>query len=815
MNALVQDLRFAVRQMARKPAMTLFAVLSLALGIGVNSSIFSLVNAVIFRDLPGRRTQELVDVYVGEVGEYKYATSSFPDYKDLREWNDTLAGLAAINLTIATYDAGERTQMLFGEEVTGNYFDLLGVKPALGRSFLPEEDATPGTHPVVILGNRFWHRAFAGDPGVVGRTLELNGIYFKVVGIAPDRMSGTFPGVASDFWVPMMMSDALAEESSLTRRGSRSLFLKGRLGPGVTLERAQAQFTALTKRLRTAYPEDDGKLEITLVPSREVVLNPGIDAPIFGVAGLLMGIVGLVLLIACSNIANLLLVRASERRREVAVRLALGAGRGRLIRQLLTESVLLALLGGLLGLLFAIWTARLIVTFKPPLPIPMNLDVPLDLNVFGFTLALALLTGLLCGLAPALQSTRPEVVSALKDDAAGLGRGYRRLGLRNLLVVAQVATSALLLTGAGLFLRSLGNAQSIDPGFRMRKGVVAQLAVGLGGAYDEAEGRAYFRHLRERVSTLPGVRSVALAGHLPLALSIQVSRVEVQGQPKPKDGEGPEIDRVGIEPGYFATLGIPISWGRDFNQHDAGAAKVVIVNETTARRFWPGQDPLGKRIRFGEKDDWRTVVGVARDGKYRTLGEEPRLFAYHCTLQDYSSYMALVVATDGNERAMLEQVRRELDAIDPNVPIFDIKTMSEHLSIMLFPARMGAALLAAFGVLGLLLASIGLYGVVASSVARRTREVGIRMAMGARRGDVLRLVVREGMALTGIGLAIGLGLALAAARLLQGLLYGIGTADPVTYLGVGLLLGTIALLANLVPAQRATEVDPIVALRYE
>ena len=507
MNTLVQDLRFAVRQMARKPAITLFAVLSLALGIGVNSSIFSIVNAVIFRDLPGQRTQELVDVYVGEEGEYQYATSSFLDYKDLRAWNDVLSGLAAINLTIATYDAGQRTEMLFGEEVTGNYFDLLGVKPAVGRSFLPEEDATPGTHPVVILGNRFWHRAFAGDPSVLGRTLELNGIHFKVIGIAPDRMSGTFPGVASDFWVPMMMSDALAEESSLSKRGSRSLFLKGRLGPGVTIERAQAQFAALAQRLRAAYPEDDGKLEITLVPSRQVVLNPGIDGPIFGVAGLLMGIVGLVLLIACSNIANLLLVRASERRREVAVRLALGAGRGRLIRQLLTESVLLALLGGLLGLLFAIWTSRLLVTFKPPLPIPLNLDVPLDLRVFGFTLALALLTGLLCGLAPALQSTRPEVVSALKDDSAGLGRAglqHRRLGLRNLLVVAQVATSALLLTGAGLFLRSLGNAQSIDPGFRMRKGVVAQLAVGLGGAYDEAEGRAFFQRLRERVRTLPG-----------------------------------------------------------------------------------------------------------------------------------------------------------------------------------------------------------------------------------------------------------------------------------------------------------------------
>ncbi len=817
MSDLVQDVRFALRQMARKPGITAFTVLSLALGIGVNSSIFSLVNAVLFRDLPGQKTDELVDVYIGEEGEYQYATSSYPDYKELRDQNGVLSELAAVNLEVVSWDTGEKSQMLFGEEVSGNYFDLLGVRPAIGRGFLPEEDATPGTHPVVVLGHRFWQTSFAGDPHAVGRTVKLNGIDFTVIGVAPEQLKGSFPGLVADFFLPMMMIDALGEHPNLDNRRARMLFLKGRLAPGKSLEQAQARFTDLEKRLRTAYPEDDGKLQITVVPTRKVVLNPGIDGPIFGVAGLLMGIVGLVLLIACSNIANLQLVRVAERRREIAVRLALGAGRGRLLRQLLTESTLLALAGGAVGLLFAVWTARLLVTFKPPLPIPLNLDVPLDWRVLGFTLGLALITGILCGLAPALRASRPAVVAEIKDDSAGLGAGagYRRFGLRNVLVVSQVAISTILLVGAGLFLRSLGNAQSIDPGFQLRKGVVVQVAPGLGGAYKEAEARALYQRLLERVRALPGVRSAAMSETLPLGLNIHISRAEIEGQPKPKEGEGIEIDRTGAAPGYFATMGIPVLRGRDFGEQDApGTARVVIVNETAARRFWPGQDPLGKRLRFGEKEDWATVIGVARNGKYRTLGEEPRPFVYHSILQDYSSFATIVAASDGNERALLAAVRREINEIDPNLPIFSLKTMTEHMSVMLFPARMGAALLAAFGGLGLLLASIGLYGVVASSVARRTREVGIRMALGARREDVLGLVVREGMLLMGFGLLTGLALAFAASRLLTSMLYGITPADPVTYAVVALTLGLVAFLANLLPAKRATEVDPVVALRY-
>ncbi len=708
-----QDLRYAIRQMARKPGLTVFAVLSLALGIGANSSIFSLVNAILFRDLPAQRPQELIDVYSGKEGEFRYSTWSYPDYADIRQWNDVFTEFAAITLTIATWDDGRRTELLFGEQVSGNFFRLYGIRPALGRDFLPEEDVSEGTHPVVLLGHRFWQQRLGGDPGIVGKTLKLNGQHLTVVGVVPEVFKGSFPAVASDFWVPLHVGKALSG-SSLVERGSRSLFVKGRLAPGKSQEQAQAQLSALVGRLRKAWPQDCEGRTATLIPTREVVLNPEIDGPIFGVAGLLMGIVGLVLLIACSNIANLLLARAAERRREIAVRLALGASRGRLIRQLLTESVLLALLGGLAGLLIAVWTARLIVAFKPPLPIPLNLDVPLDGRVLAFTLGIALVTGILCGLAPALQSTRPGVVTALKDEEGGLVRSHRKLGLRNLLVVAQVAISSLLLVGAGLFLRSLGNAQSIDPGFRLRNGVAVQLALELGGAYDEVKGRAFYEQLLERTRALPGVRSASLVEHLPLGLNIHTSDVEIEGRPKPAKGEELEVDRSGAGPGYFETMGIPLLAGREFAASDVpGAQQVAVVNQTAARQFWPGEDPIGKRLRFDE-GGWMTVVGVARDGKYRTLGESQRPFVYPNSQQQYTPFMTLIVATDGSEQAMLGQVRRQLDALDPNVPIFNISTFSKHLSIMLFPARLGAALLAAFGLLGLVLAGIGLYGVVAA-----------------------------------------------------------------------------------------------------
>ncbi|HZF09997.1 MAG TPA: ABC transporter permease [Thermoanaerobaculia bacterium] len=811
----MQDLRFAFRQMAVKPLLSVLAVVSLALGVGVNSSIFSIVNAVLLRGVPATDPDRLVAVYTSGSEGLRYAPSSYPDYRDLREQSDVLSGLGSHSAFIAAFESKGRTQPLFGEVVTGNFFDLLGVRPALGRSFLPEEDRTPGAHPVVMLGYGFWQKQFGGDRSVLGQSIALNGTQLTVVGVTPAILPSTIPGLRADFWLPIQMNDALSEDKALDARGRRSFFLVGRLRPGVSLAQAQAQLGAVGAQLAAQYPETNKDRKITLVPWRKVTFNPAVDGALVGAAGMLMALVAMVLLIASSNIANLLLARANDRRQEITLRLAMGASRGRLIRQLVTESLLLALLSGALGLLIALAATRLLVNFNPPLPVPVSLDLGLDGRVLLFTLALALATGVICGLAPALQASRPDLVTTLKDGAATLGRNYRKLGLRNLLVVAQVAVSTVLLIGAALFLRSLAHAQSVDPGFNLRRGAVVDFNLGLGRKYGPAEGRNFLRQVVERVRALPGVRGAAVTGHLPLGISIVSEKVQVEGQP-PRDDKQPEIDLVAVSPGYFETLGIPLVEGRAFNEHDdPTAGNVAIVNATAAHLFWPGASPLGKRLKIGKDGAWTEVVGVAHDGKYRSLGEEPRPFLYRSYLQDYSPAMTLVVATDVDEPQTLRAVRRELEAMDSTLPVFDSKTMSQHLGIMLFPARMGAWLLAAFGLLGLLLAAVGLYGVVSYSVSKRTREVGVRMAIGAHRGQILQLVLREGMVLVGIGLAVGIGCALAGSRLLTSLLYGIGANDPLVFLGVPVALIAVALLATVIPARRAMRVDPMAALRYE
>ncbi len=816
MGDLFSEVRQAFRQLVRRPGINALAILSLALGIGVNSSMFSLVNAILFDKPPLRELDRLVEVYTSDSDRFPFATSSYPDYLSARDGISGLDGLAAFSVHLASYDEGEHTRLLFGEVVSGNFFEVLGVRPALGRNFLPEEDRTPGTHPVVILGDGFWKREMGADPDVLGRTLELNGLGLTIIGVAPQAYRGTIPGLAADYWIPMQMHDALAERPRLERRGSRSFFLKGRLAPGANLEQVQAQFDALAAGLAAEYPETNEDRTFTLVPTVDVVINPGIDDPIRAVAGLLLTVVGLVLLIACSNIANLLLARAADRRREIAVRLALGAGRGRLVRQLLLESLLLAFLGGALGLVLAVGLTRLVVSFQPPLPIPFALDLGVDGHVLVFTLLIALGTGLACGLVPALRASRPDLVPALRDESLGVGRGHRRLGLRNVLVVVQVMLSTLLLLGAGLFLRSLGQAQSIDPGFDLRQGATAMIALGFGGRTSEAEGRVFYDQLLERAEALPGVTSAALAGHLPLGMNVESRSLEVEGRLEVRDSEDPEVDFNVISSGYLSTLGVAIPWGRDFTDRDhAQAPGVVIVNEEAARRFWPGDSALGKRVRFSAEEPWLEVVGVTETGKYRTFGEAPRPFAYRPFLQEYSPLMTLVVRGEVEEATLLHQVRREIEALDPSAPIFDLRTLSQHLGTMLFPARMGAALLAAFGLLGLLLASLGLYGVVAYSVARRTREVGVRLAIGAGQRDVLRMVIKEGMALVVLGMALGVLAAFGLGRLIAKWLYGVEAYDPLTFLVVIGVLSAVALLANLIPARRATRIDPMVALRYE
>ena len=817
MTTLLQDVRFALRQMARKPLVTVLATLSLALGIGVNTSIFTVVNAVLLRELPIASPDEVVEVYTASLDGFRYSASSIPDYLDYVEGSEAFSGLAARRTYPVSYDDGEATDLLLGDLVSGNYFDVLGVPAQLGRMFSPAESTIPGAHPVVVLSHDFWQRRFGGSTAVLGQTLKLNGRELEVIGVAPEPFKGSLVAFSLDLWMPLGMTDQLTERPGVEHRGRRNLMLTGRLKPGFTREQAQAEMSTIVARLAAEYPETNKGREATLVPIRDVVINPGFDGPVVGVAGFLMVIVGLVLLIACSNIANLFLARASDRRQELALRLALGSGRLRLIRQLLTESLLVAAMGGLLSVLFAGWATRVLVSFRPPIAVPLSLDLGIDARVLAWTLLLTGLTGILCGLAPALRASRPDLIPALKGGEVYLGRGHRRLGLRNVLVVGQVTVSTLLLIGSGLFVRSLLNAEAIEPGFSLRRGVAVTLMPGLGGAYSKEESALLYDDLLSRARALPGVRSATVAEFLPLGLALSSRGVYADGQ-ELADGEPPpEVDTMSIGPGYFETLGIAVLQGRAVTERDdSSAPEVVVVNETMASRYWPGENPLGQRIRFDDAEDapFFEVVGLVRDGKYRTLGEAPRPYLYTSFAQTDEFMLTLILDTPEEARTVT-LLRRLLNEVDPHLPIFEIKTVSEHLEIMLFAPRMGAGLLASMGLLGLLLASVGLYGVVAYSVARRTREIGVRMALGAGRGDILRMVVREGMALVMLGSILGIGLALVGSRAIASLLFGISTSDPVTYVAVPLLLISVAWLANFLPARRATGVDPIRALRYE
>jgi putative ABC transport system permease protein len=820
-ESLLKDLRYGIRTLLKNPGFTTVAVLSLALGIGVNATIFSLVNAVLLRPVTFAEPERLVEIYTTDSDGYPYSSSSYPDYLDYRDQNTVFSGVIAHTNTLVSHNLEEGTELLFGEMVTGNYFDVLEVETELGRTFRPEENETPGAHPVVVLSHGFWERRFGADPGVVGQTVRLNGNPFTIIGVAEEEFTGTFPLFTPDFWAPIMMLAQInvfgGDESIFEQRGSRSLFIKARLEPGVSLEEAEAQVATISARLEQEYPDSNENRPGIAVPLTDIRFHPLIDAALTPVAGMLMGVVGLVLLIACANIANMLMARASARRREIAVRLALGGSRLRLIRQLLTESVLLGLAGGALGLLLAYWTTRLIAGFQPPMPIAIAIDLGIDMRVLAFTLAASLATALLFGLAPAMQSSRPDVIAALKDEAARSGLRGRRFGLRNLLVVSQVAVSMVLLVGAGLLLRSLVVAQSIDLGFEDEKVAIVSTNPELLQLSRE-QTEVYLREVLQRVEALPGAESAALTERIPLGQAIMTMEVHIEGQEPAAEGEGIGVDYSAVGPGYFRTLSIPLVAGREFTYSDDGESpQVVIVNETFARQHWPGESPLGKRISTeGANGPWIEVVGVSRDYKVRTVGEEPRPLVHLPLFQsEHMVFPAVMVRTSGDPAPMVGMIREEMLTLQPNTAFFETKTMAENVGVMLFPVRAGAVLLGIFGFMALGLAAVGLYGVIAYSVARRTHEIGIRMALGARATEVMGLVVRQGMALVLVGVALGLAGGLAVTHLASNFLYGVGALDPLSFIGAALILLLVALVANFIPARRGATVDPMEALRYE
>ena len=816
---MLQDIKYAVRTLIKNPGFTLVAVITLGLGIGANAAIFSLINALLLRPPAHvRQPERLVALYTSDFSGPRFGTSSYADFIDFRtQAEDVIADVALQTARPMSLSTGSENTRAFGQIVTGNYFQMLGTTPLLGRGFLPEEDVTPGAKAVVVISHDLWQRAYAGDPDVVGRTLRLNGTTFSIVGVAPAGFSGMLRGVATDIWVPIMMNREVGGgPETFTNRGDRGWFVTARLEPGATAELARSRFAVIARQLHEAYPEswtdmnENGRV-VTVVPERETRILPQVRTPAIAGMGLLMAVVGLVLLICCANVANLLLARASARHREIAIRVALGASRRRLLRQLLTESALLAGAGAAFGMLVATWTTDLAMAFKPPLPVTIQIDLSPDARVLSFVLVVAVVTGIIFGLIPALRASRPDLIPALKAETVKTELAGRRFGLRNVLVVTQVTVSFVLLIVAGLFLRSLRNATTMDTGFDHQNLALASADLSL-HSYTEARGRAFYSDLEERVRALPGVRSTSLARSVPLGLSYDRRGIQIPGRER-KPGEDMEFGWNAVGPDYFAMMQIPIVRGRSFSLQDRpGSSAVVIVNETFANHFWPGENALGRTFSNGEST--MEIVGVARDSKYGSLAEENRPFFYVAYEQQYDPGMTLHVRTASDPVQILAALRREASSLDSALPM-QIVTMNDHLAVSLFPQRIGATLLGVFGLLGLGLAAVGLYGVIAYAVSRRTREIGIRMALGADAIDVRRMVVKQGMVLAATGIGIGLALALALTRFTSSFLYGISASDPITYAGIAALLAVVAFIASYIPARRATRVDPMSALRYE
>lgn len=820
MDLLRQDVRYALRRLAGSVGFTTVAVLSLALGIGANTAIFSIVNAVLLRGLPVAEPDRMVEIYTSDDDGIVHATSSYPDYVDLRTATDVFEGVLGYELFLGQVERPDGTgTLILGELVSGNYFSLLGVAPAFGRAFLPAEDSVPLAHPVVVLGHEFWRTAFGSDPGVIGTAIRLNRRQYTVIGVAPPDYNGSFPALRADVFAPMMMiGHVLAGPiDRLNARGSRSMFVRAKLRDGVTAERAAAVVETIGQRLAAEYPETNDGRAMSLVASTDVAVHPAIDRALIPVAGLLLTVVGLVLLIACVNLASFLLARAADRRKEIAVRLALGASRAQLVRQLLIESILLALAGGTAGIFVAAWTIDLLETFQPPLPIPINIDLGIDNTVLLFTAAVSLLAGVAFGLVPGLQATRPDVAPVLRDESGAVASHRHGGRMRSALVIAQVAVSILLLVGSGLFLRSLRKAQQIETGFDTGPAAIVAPNYELSGLADPTRARIVRDRILERVRAIPGITGVALAGRLPLGAAIQTRELNIDGITPPNGADALDIDFTSADSAYFTVMGVPIVAGRNFGPLDnEDAPEVVIISEAAARAWWPGQDAIGRMIWMGDdRTSPATVIGVARDTRVRTLGEAPRPYVYLNANHDALAFSNVVVRGSMPPGRMLEEVRRTMLDVEPQLVIMQAMTMEQHLALLLFPPRMAAFLLSVFGGLALILAAVGLYGLVSYTVARRTREVGVRMALGASSRDVLGLMTRSGLRLVLFGALVGLPLAAGLTSLIARFLYGVQPLDLIAFAAAPGLLILVGLFASWIPARRAARIEPLIALRSD
>ena len=841
---MLTDVRCAFRMIAKNPGFSAVAILSLAVGIGANTAIFTLVDYVMLRSLPVRQPEQLA--VVARNPEKPATSFAYPDYVYIRDHNQSYSGLIASSGGGSAWafavpgEKGTSAEVVAGAHVSGNYFEVLGVGAAIGRVFTPADNLTEGAHPYAILSYDLWQRRFGGDRGVLGRAITLNGARFTVVGVASRGFHGINVGTSNDVFLPIMMMPTLNPPANgWNTRHWWWLRVIGRLKPGATLQSATPEANVLWQQILKADPEykpPPAYAQDRAQLNRLVVLQgsggwSNLRTQFSKPLTVLMIVVGMVLLIACANVANLLLARAAGRQKEIAVRLAIGAGRARLVCQLLIETLVVSVLGGITGLLFAWWGVRGMLGLLPKQRIPTELYLTPDLRVLGFAFAASLITGLICGLVPAIQSTRPDLVTSLKNETAAARRS--RFDLRRILVVAQVAISLLLLIGAGLFVRSLSNLQNLDPGF-VRESVLLVSVNPQASGYQGQRLRDYYERLLAKVGAYPDVRAASLANITPLSNSRWNQDVAIQGY-QWKPDEKPYIDFNAVSPRFFETLGIPIIAGRDFTDRDSPAVtpdpkpkpdpadkakgpRVVIINETMAKRFFSRQSPLGARLCRDEKfkmEESYEIIGVVKDAKYFGVREATESMVYVPAWRDGAGGKTLCLRTTGRPERVVASVRREVAALDRAIPVLQTLTMADQFDNDIAQERMLTTLGGFFGGLALLLAAVGLYGVMAHAVARRVREIGIRMALGARSGEVLWLILRETVIMVGIGALIGIPAALALTRLLASFLYGLTPQDPLSIAVSTAILLAITALAGYIPARRATAVDPMIALRYE
>lgn len=825
LDTFLQDIRIGVRTLLRSPGFAAVAIVTLGLGIGVNSSIFSLVNAVLLRPLPVHRSQELVNVYGHPTTSDDMDTNSYPDFVDLRDRSQTLSGMMAYTNFFANLSIEGSSELVVGEVVSQDYFPLLGVSPSLGRTFTPDEFRAEGASPVAVLNHGFWQSRFGGDPSILGRTFRLNGITYSVVGIAPKGFGGMFPAVSAQMWLPLTMVEHVEPmgaqrvvgtgqgETRMERRGFRFLWVKGRMTPGTSLAAVQAELSGIAARLAEEYPETNEFERVRVFATDDVAFTPDVDRVVAPAGMVLLGAVGLVLLVTCANLANMLLARGAARRREVAVRLSLGAGRARLVRQLLTESLILALAGGAVAMVLAFWMAGLVARLQPPLPIDLGVNITPDVRVLLFTLGVATATGVLFGLAPAVQASRVNLVPALKDGSGASGGRRRRVEFRDALVVVQVAVSVVLLVAGALMMRSLGAAARVDLGFDAGRMAQIGLAMEMNG-YDAREAGLFFVEAKQALEAVPGVESVGQASRVPFSLNNNGFGLFIDGRQSAPSDAPFRVDGAYVDDGYLPSLGLVLVEGRGILAEDRDRAdRVAVVTRAMARRYWSGESAVGQEFRTRWGGPPVRVIGVVEDHKVDTPGEAPKPYLL-MPMPTSGTFTSFLVRTSTDAGPIVPVLERTLRTLDPDLVFLDAGTVQGLAEIRLFPILAGAWLIGAFGLLALVLAAVGLYGVIAYAVSRRVREIGIRKAVGAPTGSVLGMVLGQGMRMVAVGFGVGAVLAAFAARALSGVLF-VGSLDPLSYGAAFLALAGVAALAHLVPALRATRVDPVIALRAE